>query len=162
MSSAVCARRNQRSQVRPSWPSIMMPTFMAVPPWLDTLPYPRPNGAGMSRAAAPRLLLLVPTTTYRTEDFVEAARRLDVDLVVAAEKPNTLAAALPDHLLTLPFDDPTAAAALMRRPPCGPHETSRRCARRWRAPEFPSLASWWPRSLTIRGWRPRACATPVC
>jgi len=58
--------------------------------------------------------LLVPTTTYRTEDFVEAARRLEVDLVVAAEKPNTLAAALPDHLLTLPFDDPAAAAALMQ------------------------------------------------
>jgi biotin carboxylase len=69
----------------------------------------------MSPAAAqPRLLLLVPTTTYRTEDFVEAARRLDVDLVVAAERPNTLAAALPDHLLTLPFGDPAAAAALMR------------------------------------------------
>ena len=65
-------------------------------------------------AAQPRLLLLVPTTTYRTEDFVEAARRLDVDLVVAAERPNTLAAALPDHLLTLPFNDPAAAAALMR------------------------------------------------
>ena len=64
--------------------------------------------------AQPRLLLLVPTTTYRTEDFVEAARRLDVDLVVAAERPNTLAAALPDHLLTLPFADPAAAAALMR------------------------------------------------
>ena len=64
--------------------------------------------------APPRLLLLVPTTTYRTEDFVEAARRLDVDLVVAAERPNTLSAALPDHLLTLPFDDPAAAAALMR------------------------------------------------
>jgi biotin carboxylase len=69
----------------------------------------------MSPAAAqPRLLLLVPTTTYRTEDFVEAARRLDVDLVVAAEKPNTMAAALPDHLLTLPFGDPAAAAALIR------------------------------------------------
>jgi biotin carboxylase len=64
--------------------------------------------------APPRLLLLVPTTTYRTEDFVEAARRLDVDLVVAAERPNTLAAALPDHLLTLPFADPAAAAAQMR------------------------------------------------
>ncbi len=64
--------------------------------------------------AGPRLLLLVPTTTYRTEDFVEAARRLDVDLVVAAERPNTLAAALPDHLLTLPFADPAASAALMR------------------------------------------------
>jgi len=64
--------------------------------------------------AGPRLLLLVPTTTYRTEDFVEAARRLDVDLVVAAERPNTLAAALPDHLLTLPFADPAASAAQMR------------------------------------------------
>src|SRR5260370_5919139 len=75
----------------------------------------------MSRAAAPpRLLLLVPTTTYRTEDFVEAARRLDVDLVVAAERPNTLAAALPDHLLTLPFADPAAAAALMRDYPRTP------------------------------------------
>src|SRR5881296_3625479 len=61
-----------------------------------------------------RLLLLIPTTTYRTEDFVEAARKLDVDLVVAAERPNTLAAALPDHLLTLPFDDAAAAAALMQ------------------------------------------------
>jgi biotin carboxylase len=68
----------------------------------------------MSGSARPRLLLLVPTTTYRTEDFVEAARRLDVELVVAAEKPNALAASLPDHLLTLPFDDPSAAAALMR------------------------------------------------
>ena len=60
--------------------------------------------------AAPRLLLLVPTTTYRTEDFVEAARLLDVDLVVAAEKPNALAAALPERLLTLPFGDPAASA----------------------------------------------------
>jgi biotin carboxylase len=68
----------------------------------------------MSPATAPpRLLLLVPTTTYRTEDFVEAAQRLEVDLVVAAERPSTLSAALPDHLLTLPFDDPAAAASLM-------------------------------------------------
>ena len=27
-----------------------------------------------------RLLLLIPTTTYRTEDFVEAARTLDVSI----------------------------------------------------------------------------------
>jgi biotin carboxylase len=65
------------------------------------------------RVAAPRLLLLVPTTTYRTEDFVEAARLLDVDLVVAAEKPNALAAVLPERLLTLPFGDPAAAARQM-------------------------------------------------
>jgi biotin carboxylase len=65
------------------------------------------------RVAAPRLLLLVPTTTYRTEDFVEAARLLDVDLVVAAEKPNALSAVLPERLLTLPFGDPAAAARQM-------------------------------------------------
>ena len=38
----------------------------------------------MPDAATKRLLLLVPTSTYRTEDFMEAARRLDVDLVVAS------------------------------------------------------------------------------
>jgi biotin carboxylase len=59
--------------------------------------------------AKPRLLLLVPTTTYRTEDFVEAAGRLEVDLVVAAEKPNALAEAVPERLLTLPFADPAAS-----------------------------------------------------
>ena len=59
--------------------------------------------------AKPRLLLLVPTTTYRTEDFVEAAGRLEIDLVVAAEKPNALADAVPERLLTLPFADPAAS-----------------------------------------------------
>ncbi len=68
-----------------------------------------------------RLLLLVPTTTYRTEDFVEAARKLDVDLVVASERPNVLSERLPDNLLTLDFSDPEKAArevaALSRRAP---------------------------------------------
>jgi biotin carboxylase len=68
-----------------------------------------------------RLLLLVPTTTYRTEDFVEAARRLDVDLVVASERPNTFSGEYPDHLLTLDFTRPDEAAetvaALARRRP---------------------------------------------
>src|SRR5262245_30639873 len=113
MSSAVWASLIQRSHVSPSCPSIMMPTFMGI--LLGLTPYRiRGQMTDMSRASAPRLLLLVPTTTYRTEDFVEAARRLDVDLVVAAEQPNTMAAALPDHLLTLPFDDPALAASLMR------------------------------------------------
>jgi len=64
----------------------------------------------MHRASAKRLLLLIPTTTYRTEDFMEAARRLDVDLVVAAERPNVMAGEFPDHLLTVPFEDPERAA----------------------------------------------------
>ena len=64
--------------------------------------------------ARQRLLLLIPTTTYRTEDFVEAARTLDVDLVIASDRPNVMAGEFPDHLLTLPFNDPAAAAREMR------------------------------------------------
>ena len=58
-----------------------------------------------------RLLLLLPTTTYRTQDFIEAARTLGVDLVCASERPNTLEAQLPDRFLTLDFTDPDGAAA---------------------------------------------------
>ena len=58
-----------------------------------------------------RLLLLLPTRTYRTEDFIDAARKLGVDLVCASEKPSTLEELSPDTLLTLDFADPDAAAA---------------------------------------------------
>jgi biotin carboxylase len=58
-----------------------------------------------------RLLLLLPTRTYRTEDFIDAARTLGVDLVCASEKPSTLEDLAPDSLLTLDFADPAAAAA---------------------------------------------------
>lgn len=58
-----------------------------------------------------RLLLLLPTTTYRTEAFVEAARKLGVDLVCASERPSTLEDLAPDTLLTLDFSDPRAAAS---------------------------------------------------
>jgi biotin carboxylase len=57
-----------------------------------------------------RLLLLLPTTTYRTDDFLDAARTLGVDIVCASEKPSTFEAHAPDHLLTLDFTDPDAAA----------------------------------------------------
>jgi hypothetical protein len=57
-----------------------------------------------------RVLLLIPTTTYRTEDFVAAAAKLDVEMVVASERPNVLEAALPDNLLTLDFAEPVKAA----------------------------------------------------
>jgi len=60
-----------------------------------------------------RLLLLLPTRTYRTEDFVDAARTLGVDLVCASEKPSTLEALAPDGLLTLDFADPESAAAIV-------------------------------------------------
>ena len=58
----------------------------------------------------PRLLLLLPTATYRTDAFVAAARRLDVDLTVASERPSTLEAAQPDALVTLDLSNPARAA----------------------------------------------------
>ncbi|HXJ79661.1 MAG TPA: ATP-grasp domain-containing protein, partial [Candidatus Methylomirabilis sp.] len=62
-----------------------------------------------------RLLLLIPTTTYRTEDFVDAAKKLDVDLVIASDRPNVMSGEFPDHLLTLPLSDAGAAVEEARR-----------------------------------------------
>jgi biotin carboxylase len=58
-----------------------------------------------------RLLLLLPTRTYRTQAFIDAARKLGVDLVCASERPSTLEEVAADSLLTLDFTDPDAAAA---------------------------------------------------
>jgi len=57
-----------------------------------------------------RLLLLLPTTTYRTTAFVAAARQLGVELTVASERPSTMEAANPRGLLTLDFQFPERAA----------------------------------------------------
>jgi len=54
--------------------------------------------------------LLLPTTTYRTTAFVEAARRIGAELTVASERPSTLEAANPAGLLTLDFQHPERAA----------------------------------------------------
>ncbi|HET9708607.1 MAG TPA: ATP-grasp domain-containing protein [Gemmatimonadales bacterium] len=56
----------------------------------------------------------MPTTTYRTTAFVEAARRLQVDLTVASEQPSTFEHARPDALLTLDFHDPDRAVQQAR------------------------------------------------
>jgi biotin carboxylase len=58
-----------------------------------------------------RLLLLLPTRTYRTEAFIDAARTLGVELVCASERPSTLEPLTPDTLMTLDFADPGSAAA---------------------------------------------------
>jgi biotin carboxylase len=57
-----------------------------------------------------RVLLLLPTTSYRTPDFLEAARRLGVDVTVASEEPSTMEALRPSDLLTLDFGDPDDCA----------------------------------------------------
>jgi biotin carboxylase len=58
----------------------------------------------------PRVLLLLPTTTYRTHAFMEAAGRLGVELTVASEEASTLTRLNPSGLLQLNFGDPQQAA----------------------------------------------------
>jgi biotin carboxylase len=64
--------------------------------------------------AGARLLLLLPSTTYRAAAFVEAARRLDVALTVATDHRSVFAAAQPERLLTLDFGDRARAAEQAR------------------------------------------------
>lgn len=57
-----------------------------------------------------RVLLLLPTTTYRTSAFLAAAAQLGVDVTVASEQPNTLTDLNRSALLTLDFSDPAECA----------------------------------------------------
>ncbi len=62
----------------------------------------------------PRLLLLLPSTTYRAAAFVEAARRLDLDLTVATDHANVFAGSQPDSVVTFDFRHPRRAAEQAR------------------------------------------------
>ena len=57
-----------------------------------------------------RVLLVLPSSTYRATEFLAAATRLGVDVVTGSDAPQAMAGALPDRFLVLPLDDPTAAA----------------------------------------------------
>lgn len=57
----------------------------------------------------PRVLLLLPTRTYRATDFLEAALKLNVEVVVASEETATTANLSPRHSLVLDFSAPAAA-----------------------------------------------------
>jgi biotin carboxylase len=58
----------------------------------------------------PRVLILLPTATYKAPDFLAAAQRLGAEVVVASEQAQTLATAMGDRALTLDLADPEAAA----------------------------------------------------
>src|SRR3954453_2465962 len=59
--------------------------------------------------AVPRVLLLVPTATYRAPDFVKAARALGVELIVGSEEPP----AIGDRSVAVPLDDPEPAVPVI-------------------------------------------------
>ena len=69
----------------------------------------------------PRVLLILPTASYRAADFITAARHLGVEVVVGSEQPQALADSMGDRSVLVPLDDRDAAidaiAALHQRSP---------------------------------------------
>ncbi len=61
----------------------------------------------------PRILLLLPSSTYRAADFLAAARRLGVDVVVACEEDQALAGRMPHPPVVVDFAAPEEAASRM-------------------------------------------------
>jgi biotin carboxylase len=57
-----------------------------------------------------RVLLLLPSGTYKAPDFLDAARRLGVEVVVASETEQTLAEAMGDRALVVDLADPPGSA----------------------------------------------------
>ena len=57
-----------------------------------------------------RLLLILPSATYRAPDFLVAARELGVVVTVASERRAAMSAAMGERALTLRLSDPALAA----------------------------------------------------
>jgi biotin carboxylase len=57
-----------------------------------------------------RLLLILPSATYRAPDFLTAAREIGVAVTVASERRAAMSAAMGERALTLRLSDPAHAA----------------------------------------------------
>ncbi|HKH88210.1 MAG TPA: ATP-grasp domain-containing protein, partial [Acidimicrobiales bacterium] len=58
----------------------------------------------------PRVLLILPTGSYRAAEYLAAAERLGVEVVVASERAQALAATMGQNFLEIPLHDPAEAA----------------------------------------------------
>ncbi|HET6463670.1 MAG TPA: ATP-grasp domain-containing protein, partial [Candidatus Krumholzibacteria bacterium] len=63
----------------------------------------------------PRLLMLIPTATYRAEAFVRAAQRLAIDLSIASEVPSSLSSLHPVDLPAFNFGQPRDVMAAAKQ-----------------------------------------------
>ena len=61
----------------------------------------------------PRVLLLLPTETYRAKDFLAAAERLGVDVVVGCERRQAMADAMGDRAVVVPLGKVDAAVEII-------------------------------------------------
>jgi biotin carboxylase len=57
-----------------------------------------------------RVLLILPTGTYRADEYLDAAERLGVEVVVGSERAQALAAQMGERFIELPLGDPPEAA----------------------------------------------------
>jgi biotin carboxylase len=62
-----------------------------------------------------RLLLLLPTTSYKAESFLEAGAQVAVQVVIGTDSRQALEGAAPDHTLTLQFSNPVESVETIRR-----------------------------------------------
>jgi biotin carboxylase len=60
-----------------------------------------------------RLLLLLPSATYRARDFLEAARSLGVEVVIGTEETAAMVQMMGSRTLEVPLDDPGEAARVI-------------------------------------------------
>ena len=63
--------------------------------------------------SVPRILLLLPTSTYRAPDFVRAATRLGVEVVVGSDEMPILMEGATERAVVVPLDEPEVAADLI-------------------------------------------------
>ena len=63
----------------------------------------------------PRIMLLIPTASYRAPDFMSAADKLGLDVVVASDIDQPLADMYPGRWLTLPYHDVERGAQAVAR-----------------------------------------------
>ena len=61
-----------------------------------------------------RILLVIPSSTYRTHDFMVAAQKVDAELVVAVDHRQAMAALVPDTTVALNFRKPETLAEGIR------------------------------------------------
>jgi biotin carboxylase len=61
----------------------------------------------------PTALIILPTGTYRAEEYLAAAARLGVMVVTASERAQALAEKMGDRFVEVPLDDPQQAAEII-------------------------------------------------
>lgn len=67
------------------------------------------RGAAPAKVGRPRVLLLMPTNTYRAQAFLRAAGRLGMAVTVGSEQASVLADLTPGATIALPFEDTSRA-----------------------------------------------------